>query len=447
MKTIPHSDDIEMLFLASCLAKYEALDKVADKTGEEHFYDRAHAVLWKKIKSQFIQGLDCSASSISALYNKEEQQQAVLEIVRIAKPSVIEDTWKTLNDLWLKRELSWQLEEELDKIGEGEDKADTIIDSLSKKMLSLSTQEVGKGPSLDGWSRAQKEIEFAMRSGGVIGMSTGFKSIDHIIGGLGNSDLIILAGRPAMGKTSLALAMADYACQQAPCAFFSLEMSNEQLCMRRASMHSGVSVTSMREGRITPEQLKSLVGLRMPGQLYIDDSPNITPETMLLRARRLKQQNNIGLIVVDYLQLMDTQTNYQAQSVARVTEISKKLKGIAKELNIPVLALSQLSRSVESRQDKRPVLSDLRESGSIEQDADSVLFCYRDEYYLENTEPRRFEKETEEGFARRVVDYHNALEASKGKADIIVSKNRHGKIGTARLEFNASLTQFKEIQT
>ena len=302
-----------------------------------------------------------------------------------------------------------------------------------------------------------KNIELALQNGGHLsGITTGIDGINAKIGGLHRSDLTILAGRPGMGKTSLATNIAFSAAQRyardiedgiepgksagAAVAFFSLEMSADQLATRILAEQSSISSENLRTGRISKQEFQQLA--RASGELsglplYIDDTPGLTIAALRTRARRLKRQKNVGMIVVDYLQLLQgSGKGSNDNRVQEISEISRGLKQLAKELHVPVLALSQLSRAVEQREDKRPQLSDLRESGSIEQDADIVLFVYRDDYYLQARQPA----DDHPGF----LEWKEEMERVWGTAELIVAKQRHGSTGKIRMRFDARVTKFSD---
>jgi replicative DNA helicase len=311
-----------------------------------------------------------------------------------------------------------------------------------------------------------KNIELALNSGGHLsGITTGLDGINTKIGGLHRSDLTILAGRPGMGKTSLATNMAFSAAQRyqrdiedgiapdksagAAVAFFSLEMSADQLATRILAEQSGISSENLRTGRISKQEFQQLA--RASGELsalplYIDDTPGLTIAALRTRARRLKRQKNVGMIVVDYLQLLQGSGKGSSgdNRVQEISEISRGLKQLAKELHVPVLALSQLSRAVEQREDKKPMLSDLRESGSIEQDADIVLFVFREDYYVAAREPKR----AMDGDDAKIFEAHEQwqrdMERVYGTAELIVAKQRHGSTGKVRMRFDARVTKFSD---
>jgi replicative DNA helicase len=286
----------------------------------------------------------------------------------------------------------------------------------------------------------------------VNGISTGLRDLDQKLGGLHNSDLLILAARPSMGKTALAVNIAFNAAelyartggkQGAITGFFSLEMSSDQLATRILADQSGISGDSLRKGNIHENDFRRFVEAsqklsQVP--LYIDDTPALTIGAIRTRARRLKRQHGLNLLVIDYLQLLRGTGSRQSETnrVIEISEITRGLKAIAKELQIPVLALSQLSRAVENREDKRPQLADLRESGSIEQDSDVVMFIYREEYYLSRTQP---DMEDAEKFAK----WQEKMDKAHNIAEILIAKQRHGPIGNVHLYFDGNLTRFADL--
>jgi replicative DNA helicase len=316
----------------------------------------------------------------------------------------------------------------------------------------------GKAKSFgEATKEALEMAERALNSGGHLsGFTTGLESLNSKIGGLHKSDLIIVAGRPGMGKSALGTNIAFAAAQRfirdaedsiepeksagAPVALFSLEMSADQLATRILAEQSGISSENLRMGRITQQEFRQLARAAAELQslpLYIDDTPGLTIAALRTRARRLKRQKGIGVVVVDYLQLLQgTGKNSNDNRVQEISEISRGLKQLAKELNVPVIGLSQLSRAVEQREDKRPQLSDLRESGSIEQDADIVLFIYREDYYLASKQPG----DDHPDFAA----WQEEMTRAYGRAEVIVAKQRHGATGKVHLKFDSRITKFSD---
>jgi replicative DNA helicase len=304
------------------------------------------------------------------------------------------------------------------------------------------------------------------RQGKLSGVPTGLIDMDKRLGGLHPSDLLILAGRPSMGKTALATNIAFNAAKAyreevdalgnkkhtdgAVVAFFSLEMSSEQLAGRILAEQAEISSHKIRQGEMTNDEFERLVVAaqelhRLP--LFIDDTPALSISSVRTRARRLKRQQGLHMVVVDYLQLLRGSGATSENRVQEVSEITRGLKALAKELDIPVIALSQLSRAVEQREDKRPQLSDLRESGSIEQDADVVMFVYREQYYLERAEPGQRPEESPEKFNERYEKWHQRLMEVVNTAEVVIAKQRHGPVGTVRLSFQGEFTKFGNLAT
>ncbi|MDH3475134.1 MAG: replicative DNA helicase, partial [Rhodospirillales bacterium] len=342
------------------------------------------------------------------------------------------------------------------------------IESAEQKLYSLAEGGQTEGGFRDFKSAVVESVLMAeaalKRDSHVAGVATGLTDLDKLLGGLHSSDLVIVAARPSMGKTSLATNIAYNAATakraerdaegnlvEVPqvVAFFSLEMSAEQLATRIISEQAHVRSDSMRRGEIRQEEFDRLFEVSralydLP--LFIDDTPALSVPALRMRARRLKRQHGLGLIVVDYLQLMQGAPGSRNDNrVQEVSEITRGLKAVAKELDVPVVALSQLSRQTEQRDDKRPQLSDLRESGSIEQDADVVLFIYREEYYLARERPSQRANETDETFRKRAASYEERRDAARGIAEVIAAKQRHGPIGTVMLHFNGEFTQFSDL--
>jgi len=467
-RSAPHNIEAEQALLGAVLVNNEACDRVSAFLKPEHFFDPLHARLYEAAAALIRAGRPASPVTLKTYF---ENDDALAEIggapylARLAASATTiinaEDYGRTIYDLSTRRAL----------IGIGEelvnDAYETLVDSNPKDHIERTEQalydlaESGKyGQGFQNFGSALTQaVDMAAkayeRDGGLSGISCGLKDIDDKMGGLQPSDLIVLAGRPAMGKTSLATNLAfnvakAYKSKHASdgslevenggvVAFFSLEMSSEQLATRIVSEQAGISSEKIRRGLINEAEFHRLVQVSQELQslpLYIDDTGGITVAQVAARARRLKRREGVGLIVVDYLQLLAGSAKASSQNrVQEVTEITTSLKALAKELNCPIIALSQLSRQVESRDDKRPQLSDLRESGSIEQDADVVLFIYREEYYLGKAQPR---DNTPEFF-----EWQENMEKITGLAEVIIAKQRHGPTGTIRLQFQAEFTRFQ----
>jgi replicative DNA helicase len=465
----PANVEAEQALLGALLVNNDALSHLGDRLRPEHFHEALHGRIFDAIQKFNDKGQIANPVTLKHYFDQDEALTDLgggTYLAKLAASAVtvinIADYSHTIYDLALKRQL----------IGIGEDMVNTAyqhqiedpatmqIENAEQKLFHLSAEGSGDGgfialrQSLVG---AIKHAEFALQNQGVVGLSTGLLELDKIMGGLQRSDLLILAGRPSMGKTALATNIAYNAClalynealakniplkEAGSVGFFSLEMSSEQLATRLLASASGFDSSHIFDGRISSEDFTGLVQAsnnlsQMP--FYIDDTPALSIAALRSRARRLKRQYNLKLLVVDYLQLVRASASLNMNNrVQEVSEITQGLKAIAKELDIPVLALSQLSRQVEQRPDKRPQLSDLRESGSIEQDADVVMFIYREEYYKAREEPSINKIEEHEKWKAEMESVFNV-------AEVIVAKHRKGPIGTARLHFEGRLTQFSNL--
>jgi replicative DNA helicase len=289
--------------------------------------------------------------------------------------------------------------------------------------------------------------EQVFKAGAPMGVPTGFIDLDRKLGGLHNSDLVVIAGRPSMGKTALAACILENAAARGHRAvFFSLEMSQEQLAARMIAGRTGIGTERQRAGPLVAADVVTMAEAkdelrRLP--IVIDDTPAHSVAAIRTRARRLQRMGGLSLVVIDYLQLIVS--GREENRTQEISKITRELKVMAKELQVPVIALSQLSRAVEARENKRPLLSDLRESGSIEQDADVVMFVFREHYYIERAEPMRRGDESDEKFNDRIAAWENALASTHGKAEVIVSKNRQGGLGKVELHFNDERTRFENL--
>ena len=336
---------------------------------------------------------------------------------------------------------------------------DQEISNTEEQLYNLAEKDqINSGP-LDFKSvlaSATNQINEAYnRKGKLSGIDTGFSGLNRQLGGLNKSDLLVLAGRPAMGKTALATNIGFNAAKSSKLEknesilIFSLEMSAEQLAQRILAEQSTIDSHKLRSGDLNEAEFSKLVStqndiLNLP--FFIDDTPAISVGQIASRARRLKRTHGLSLIIIDYIQLIQGSKASEAQGrVQEVSNITRGLKSLAKELNVPILALSQLSRAVEQREDKRPILADLRESGSIEQDADVVMFVYREEYYLDKSEPTQRDNENQESFNERFLKWQDRRNLAEGKAEIIISKQRHGPTGIVQVQFEAKFTRFMDL--
>ncbi len=461
-KEAPNNLEAEQALLGAILANNEALNHVGASLMPEDFYAGIHQRIFKAIQQFHDKGLIANPVTLKHHFAGAEgvEDQYLARLVASATSIInIHDYARIIRDLAMKRRLigigenvvveAFNPQSEMDGI--------TMVETAEQQLFKLATDGDGEGgfkalkfAVVDALNRTEKAFQ---RDGAVVGVDTGFKDLNKLLGGLHPSDLLILAGRPAMGKTALvttiacnaakAMALEDADAMERGAkprsvGFFSLEMSGEQLAMRLLAAACGVSSSKLQRGDLTQDEFQNLVAsssemASLP--LHIDDTPALSIAALRSRARRLKRVHNVALIVVDYLQLVrPSSNNSQTNRVQEVSEITQGLKAIAKELDIPVIALSQLSRAVESREDKRPQLADLRESGSIEQDADIVMFVFREEYYMQRLQPR-------EGTPEH-AEWMNKMAAVHGLADVIVAKHRNGPVDTVTLQFQSELTRF-----
>lgn len=441
---------IEEMVLGGMLTKNDCVDEISTIIGKQHFSIEVNAKVFEAITDLFGQGRRADfrtlADYVAADFPEGRGVTASQYLARLAAiaPSAAQtiDYAKELNERYSRFQL-----EEIGKTLSFEAANPTssrrsgqIIEDVEQALYRLNRGEVSKGGFQPFSEATQKALTAAIAAhaagGGLSGLPTGLGGLDAKMGGLQNSDLIIVAGRPGMGKTALATNIGFHlALQGKSVGFFSLEMSAEQLATRILSDSASIVSSRIRRGQLEAYELQRLKEAQRKLasiSLHIDDAPAASVAQVRSRARRLKRECGLDLVIVDYLQLMTA--GRQGNRVQELTEISMGLKAIAKELNVPVMALSQLSRQVESREDKRPLLSDLRESGSIEQDADVVMFVYRHEYYLRMVEPP-------EGDPRR-IEWDGEISAAQDKAEIIIGKQRHGPTGTVEVGFDANYTRF-----
>jgi replicative DNA helicase len=469
-RNAPHNVEAERQLLGTILMNNETFFRVSDFLEAAHFFVEQHRSIYEKTGQLIRAGKVASPISLKTFYPADAQiaEMPVTQyLLRLAQEATTiinaEDYGRIIHDLAVRRNL----------IRIGEDMVNiafdapidmpprTQIEDAERRLFELAETGRYEGGFHTFSDALRDAIDMAaaafQRDGHLSGIATGLSDLDRTMGGLQRSDLVILAARPAMGKTSLATNIAfnvasAYAAEEQPdgslktvnggiVGFFSLEMSSEQLATRILAEQSGISSSDIRRGAIDEEQFARLASVAQQMQtlpLYIDHTGGISIAQLSARARRLKRQRGLDLLVVDYLQLLSGSSRSQQNGrVQEITEITTGLKALAKELQVPIVALSQLSRQVENREDKRPQLSDLRESGSIEQDADVVMFIYRDEYYMQSRKP----KEGTEDFFK----WQQEMEAVAGIAEVIIGKQRHGPTGTVQLAFDASVTRFSNL--
>lgn len=464
VRTLPHNLEAEQALLGAILEDNRIVENFSDYLRPTHFFVPVHQRLYDAILKIIDRGQNADAVTLKAYFEKDADLQEVggAQYISDLVSSVISiinanNYAQLIHDQYIRRELiaigrdvvNDAFEQDIDT------DSDACLQMAEKRLYDLAeTGDSGGGfvTMKDAVGVAIQNAEKAFKTTGhVTGVTTGLRDLDKRLGGLQKSDLLILAARPAMGKTSLAINMA-YAAANAfaqsggkeggRVAVISLEMSSDQLASRLLCDLAEMPGDKIRRGDFGAEEFRNLAEAanrlaQIP--LYIDDTPAQTITAVRTRARRMKRKHGLELLIVDYLQLLRGTGSKQSENrVLEVSEITRGLKAIAKELQIPVIALSQLSRTVENREDKRPQLSDLRESGSIEQDADVVMFIYREEYYLQNAQPSEDEPE-------KMAAWQEKMDKAYNKADIIISKQRHGPTGTETVFFDGRFTRFRDL--
>jgi replicative DNA helicase len=468
----PHNFEAEMALLGAILTNNRAYEKVAEFLTPAHFADKRHGRIYEAIRKLIDAGQIADAVTLKGFFESDGALDdiggsAYLARLAASVVSVIntEDYGRTVHDRALRRDLIGIGEDVVNRAYEItlETTAQQQIEMAEQALYSLATEGAYQA-DFKGFNEALRQAlvmaEAALkREGNLAGVATHLDDLDKLLGGLHPSDLIIIAGRPGMGKTSLATNIAFNAASRyreepdergerrvtdgAVVGFFSLEMSAEQLATRLIAEQTGISSHEIRTGRISSDDYGKLVDVthrlsHLP--LFIDDTAGLTMSQLRTRARRLKRQHNLSLIIVDYIQLLRPSPGQAFENrVQELSEVTRSLKQLAKELNVPLVALSQLSRQVEQREDKRPQLSDLRESGSIEQDADVVMFVFREEYYLRPKEPLPDDP--------KYPDWQAKAEKAHNRADIIVAKQRHGPTGVVPLFYDERLTRFGNLDS
>ena len=459
-KELPNNIEAEQAVIGSILVTNEIFDEINIIISSVNFYDPMHQKIFAAIENLIYKGMLANPITLKNYFEDDNDDLNIPEyLVKITKFSTSKrqttEYSRIIYDMFVRRELIKISEQTIDtaKLNDLNTSGQNIIENSERLLFDLA-EKGSFNSSLVKFDEAMKQtIEMASAAykneEGIVGVPTGLRDLDDRLGGLHQSDLIIIAGRPSMGKTALATNIAFNAAQKlqdsskkSSIAFFSLEMSSEQLSTRILAEQSRIKSNDIRRGRISDEQFDKFIETsknisELP--LYIDETPAISIAAMSNRARRIKRLFGLDMIVVDYIQLMRGSFNNKDGRVQEISEITQGLKAIAKELSVPVVALSQLSRAVEQRDDKKPQLSDLRESGSIEQDADVVMFVYREAYYLERKEPRPATVEHAEWQAK--------MNEVSNLAEIIIGKQRHGPTGNIMLEFEAMFTKFKDTQT
>jgi replicative DNA helicase len=434
IKVPPHSIEGEQAVLGGLLLSSHAFDQVADIVTEPDFYREDHRLIFRAIHELSHKGRPCDAVTVTEWFESHgevDQVDGGDYISQLASNTPSAANVRAYAEIVREKSILRQLIDVGAEIttaafsSEGRDSRE-LLEEAERKVFAIADQEMRAGASFVSVQDAIKEAieklqELAEHEGDITGIATGYKDLDQKTAGLQDSDLIIVAGRPSMGKTTLAMNIAENAAikHEIPVLIFSMEMSAQQLVRRMFSSLGQIDQTKLRTGNLDDldwPKLTSAMNLLHKSHIFIDETPSLSPAELRARARRLKREHDIGMIVVDYLQLMAVPGTRENRAT-EIAEISRSLKAIAKELHLPVVALSQLNRALEQRPNKRPVMADLRESGSIEQDADLIVFIYRDEVYNEES-------------------------PDKGKAEIIIGKHRNGPTGTVVLTFQGHWLRF-----
>ena len=472
----PQNGEAEQALLGAILSNNRALEKVSEFLLPEHFANPVHQKIYQACKTYHEQGRIADPITLKPFFANDEDLKNVGGadyLMKLAATSITiinaEDYGKQILDRYIRRRLidvgtnmvNDAYEFKVDK------EAQTQITAAEEELYKIANESETTGGPKQLNAALIESLKVAEKAKGnptgLSGTTTGLKDLDRLLGGLHDSDLLVLAGRPGMGKSALATTIAFNAAKffeeenkkpnavKKSVALFSLEMSAEQLATRILSAKAKISGEDIRTGKISNDQFDELaagVSLLSKMPLYIDETPGITVPAIWNRARRLKRDKNsgLGLIVIDYLQLITPSSKTEGR-VQELSQMTRNLKIMAKDLNVPVLVLSQLSRSVEQRDNKKPLLSDLRESGSIEQDADIVMFVYREIYYMRQAgEPVRHQNETPEKYALRIAEWKQKLLEMENQAKVLVAKNRHGRTTDVDLFFADKYGSFTDLE-
>lgn len=472
--TLPQNLEAEQALLGAILANNKAFEKVSEFLKPQHFADSMHAKVFEVMSKLISRGHIADVITLKNFFEQEGTLNDVgghkylVKLADSATPLTNAEYYaQFIYDKFLRRELiatGFEIVNNATKEDLDID-ASEQIESAERKLFDLANQGDSRGGFVDfaeALTSSLGNIEKAFQKEGKIsGLPTALDALDNKIGGLNNSDLIIIAGRPAMGKTALATNIAynvaeymahakDLEEKSKGVAFFSLEMSADQLATRVLSTVTQTNGHKMRTGELDNSEFTRIAAAvreleKIP--LYIDDTPGLNINSIRTRARRLKRNKGLGAIIIDYIQLIvgTGSKKNEGNRVQELSEISRGLKILAKELDLPVIALSQLNRGVEQRDDKRPLMSDLRESGSIEQDADIVMFVFRENYYIQNEEPKQKAAETPEHLQTRMDEWEARRRATQNVCEVIVGKQRHGPTGTVQLFWNGDFAQFGNL--
>ena len=469
--------EAELALIGCILWDNRNYERVSDFVNENQFVDETNKVIFSTIKSLLDRNILVSPITLKNYLPEDNNNINKVNFLNQIKDSAPSSQnaynyGKIIYDLYVKRNLVGIARNIINETNLNNNTlAENLIENAENDLYNLSQTGNSERSFINFSNALQGAVDIISeaykRDGKIAGVPTGFKDLDNKLGGLHKSDLIIIAGRPSMGKTALGTNIA-FNCaikyqeekdefenkkiiDGGKVAFFSLEMSSEQLATRILAEQTKISGDKMRKAELNKNDFNKIAKTSTKLEnlnLIIDDNPVLTIPILRSRARRLKRLHDINLIIIDYLQLMSSSSNNKNDGrVQEISEITRGLKSIAKELNIPIIALSQLSRQVEQREDKRPLLSDLRESGTIEQDSDVVMFIYRESYYLERLEPIRKSEEDDLKYNERVSRWQQLTNDNYNKAEIIIAKQRHGPIGSIKMQFDANYTKFSDLTT
>ena len=460
-KVFPHNIEAEQGVIGALLVNNKAYENVNEFLRAEHFYDPRHQKMYQKIAAMIETGHRADPILLDLEPDLLQDNPSYLkDLVSSIDTTVnIYEYARYVHELYVKRKLIEIGETVVKRAYDDDSKALKQIVVAEEELFTLANKDSHQAsfiPLKQALFQAVEIAKLAMnRKSQITGIPSGLTDLDKHLGGFHKSDLIIIAGRPSMGKTAFGTTIGMNCAREStksqgkeggPVGLFSLEMAGDQIATRVISFDSRVSTESIRLGKITSQEYQAFTQSchRLAGlEFYIDDTAGLTLSLLRARARRLKRKYDIQMLVIDYLQMIQTEDrHYQGSRVQEMSEITRGLKFLAKELEIPVIALSQLNRLVEAREDKRPLLSDLRDSGTIEQDADVVMFVYREMYYLERAEPRKSEGESDDLYTKRYANWKKKCETEHNKAEVLIAKNRHGRTGKITLSFDSEFTSF-----
>ena len=456
----PHNIEAEKAMLGAILVNNRAFERVAEAVSPGHFIVAAHGTIYAAIDTLIGKGTVADPITLRRYF---EQEQALAEIGGAKYLDELADSATTIinageygrliHDLWAKRQVIAAAEQALESAYTADvaHPATAVIEEIEKALTDIAADrtENQARPLGEGIEAVIGEIEAAGKNGRPAGVPTGFADLDKLLGGLQAGDVIVLAGRPSMGKTSLAIDIAAHAGAIGIAAgFFELEMSRASIQRRLISRATGIGLNFLRDGTVGAAEWEGILAAQesiKKSPIILDDTGGLSMAGIRIRARRMIRKHKIGLLLIDHLQLIRPDDRYAGHRTQEVTSITREMKELAKELDIPVVVLSQLSRQVESRDPPVPRLSDLRESGSIEQDADIVMFVYRQEYYLKRTEPKRRDGEKDGVFLERQNEWLADCERAQGVATVLVDKARNGPVGKVDLHFDEKTTRFSNL--